>query len=386
MEIVYITSSSFIDADASLIRELVHKGVDVHLFLNLHPTGLRTTLLDIREQYPHEGVFDSSIYGDCIDFYKEYLGVKKIFVVNRLSSSLISGSRRLYKEQVELIDSINPDIVHHIGWPKIIDVPMMFKYRKKMVITIHDPVPHEVTRVSRLMRILRLLTSWPVKNYILLNDAQTDDFCAYYHKKKEFIHYAKLGRYDVMTLFGREEKSAYRTILFYGRISRYMGVDVLLNAFCKIKNKFNDVKLVIAGKGDFYFDVTPYQNDEQIEFRNTFITLDDLGTLIRNCEFSVCPYISATQSGVVASVLALGKPLIVTNVGGLPAMIKEGRSGLIVEPNDIDALANAMESLLEDKSKLDSMCDFIKEVTESEESSWDAIANKYMNIYNRIKK
>ena len=92
MEIVYITSSSFIDADASLIRELVHKGVDVHLFLNLHPTGLRTTLLDIREQYPHEGVFDSSIYGDCIDFYKEYLGVKKIFVVNRLSSSLISGS------------------------------------------------------------------------------------------------------------------------------------------------------------------------------------------------------------------------------------------------------------------------------------------------------
>ena len=67
-------------------------------------------------------------------------------------------------------------------------------------------------------------------------------------------------------------------------------------------------------------------------------------------------------------------------------MIKEGRSGLIVEPNDIDALANAMESLLEDKSKLDSMCDFIKEVTESEESSWDAIANKYMNIYNRIKK
>ena len=123
-----------------------------------------------------------------------------------------------------------------------------------------------------------------------------------------------------------------------------------------------------------------------MEFRNTFITLDDLGTLIRNCEFSVCPYISATQSGVVASVLALGKPLIVTNVGGLPAMIKEGRSGLIVEPNDIDALANAMESLLEDKSKLDSMCDFIKEVTESEESSWDAIANKYMNIYNRIKK
>ena len=189
-----------------------------------------------------------------------------------------------------------------------------------------------------------------------------------------------------MTLFGREEKSAYRTILFYGRISRYKGVDVLLKAFCKIKNKFNDVKLVIAGKGDFYFDVTPYQNDEQIEFRNTFITLDDLGTLIRNCEFSVCPYISATQSGVVASVLALGKPLIVTNVGGLPAMIKEGRSGLIVEPNDIDALANAMESLLEDKSKLDSMCDFIKEVTESEESSWDAIANKYMNIYNRIKK
>ena len=174
--------------------------------------------------------------------------------------------------------------------------------------------------------------------------------------------------------------------MFYGRISRYKGVDVLLKAFTKIKPMFSDVKLIIAGKGDFHFDVTPYQNDDQIEFRNSFITLEDLGSMIRNCEFSVCPYISATQSGVVASVLALGKPLIVTNVGGLPSMIEDGRSGLIIEPNNVEALANAMKSLLENKTKLDSMCEFVVKNSNSGSCSWENISNIYMEIYKNVAK
>lgn len=386
MKIVYITSSSFIDSDFPLIRELVRKGNEVYLFLNIYPTGLRTTLLDIQELYPHEGIFDSSVYGKSIDFYKDYLGLDKIYVVNRLSSSLLGSSYSLYRGEIKLIDKINPDIIHHISWPSFIDIPMMYRYRDRMVITIHDPIPHELNRTSWFFRWLRILTSRPIHNYILLNKNQTDDFCAYYHKKENEIHYSKLGCIDVMRLFGKEEKQNFRTILFYGRILKYKGVEVLLKAFNQIKNKYKDVKLIIAGKGDFYFDVNPYLNDVQIDFRNTFITLDDLGTLIRNCYFSVCPYISATQSGVVASVLALGKPLIVTNVGGLPAMIKEGYSGIIVKPNDVQALAKAMENLLDNKMKIASMCKYIEKNTAFGENSWNLIADNYIKIYSKINK
>ena len=184
MKIVYITSSSFIDSDFPLIKELVRKGNEVHLFLNIYPNELRTTLLDIREQYPKEGVFDSSIYGESVDYYKTYLDVKKIYIVNRLSAKFLGSSRSLYKEEIKIIDSITPDVVHHIAWPSFVDIPMMYRYKNKMVITIHDPIPHEINRSSKFFRWLRVFASRQIHHYILLNKNQTDYFCKYYHKKK----------------------------------------------------------------------------------------------------------------------------------------------------------------------------------------------------------
>lgn len=384
MKIVYITSTSYSDTDFPLIRELVKNGNEIYLFINVYPTGLRSTLIDIKNQYPKQGVFDSSIYGDSIDFYKNYLGIKKIYIINRLSSKFISFNSDLYKQQKSIIEKIVPDIIHCIGWLPMEDTLMMFRYRKKMVITIHDPVPHETTSKSIFLRWFRIFTSVLVKKYILLNKAQAKAFCAYYKKKESFIYFSRIGNLDVMELFGKHNPQCFRSILFYGRISRYKGVDVLLQAFCKIKKQFDDVKLIIAGKGNFYFDVSPYINDEQIIFKNEYITLEDLGTMIRNCEFCLCPYTSATQSGVVATSLALGKPLIVTNVGGLPSMIDNGHSGIVVEPNNVEGLASAIESLLSNQSKLDEMSNYIIKDNLDGGNSWSTIVKDYVDIYHQI--
>ena len=222
------------------------------------------------------------------------------------------------------------------------------------------------------------------KNVILLNAVQTEDFKKYYFARNIKIHYSRLGNYETLRLFGNKKHSLYRSILFYGRITPYKGVDILLKAFKKIEKYNRNVKLIVAGKGNFSFDISPYLDDPQIEIINEFISLDILCSLIKSCDFSVCPYTSATQSGVVASVLALGKPLIVTNVGGLPTMIEEGKSGLVIEPNNVDLLANTMNMLLKDNELLESMYEHIALSSVNGNNSWKLIAQNNLNIYNSL--
>ena len=69
----------------------------------------------------------------------------------------------------------------------------------------------------------------------------------------------------------------------------------------------------------------------------------------------VCPYIDATQSGVVMSAFALNKPVVATKVGALPTMVKNGQYGTIVPPKDVATLASAINTLIENPQKIEAM-------------------------------
>ena len=380
MKILYLSSTSYIDADLSLLKSFKDKGHDVVYLLHICPNGLRSTLIDIPNIYPHTGVFDASIYGEAINKYKQYVGDIKIYISNITTNHLSLKGAFLENEIYKLIKKENPDVIHRVGIPGIFSIPYLHLY-KNLIVTVHDPVPHENEEPRKLL-ITRKMVLKHINNIILLNKSQTAGFLRHYGLSKKNIYYSRLGNYEVLRMFGKDEPQEYRNILFYGRISQYKGVDYLLEAFSKIKEQFRDVKLIIAGKGDFHFDISPYQNDKQIEFRNRFITLDELGTLIRNCEFVVCPYVSATQSGVVASSLALNKPLIVTNVGGLPEMIENGKSGMVVPAKESASLAEAMSFLLSNTDALHGMISYIQESSQCGRSSWSKIADDYLKVYN----
>ena len=95
------------------------------------------------------------------------------------------------------------------------------------------------------------------------------------------------------------------------------------------------------------------------------------------------PYISASQSGIIHLAYAFGKPVIATNVGALPEIVNNGRTGLLVEPRNESALADAIIRLLSDKNLLDSMCENVTSYCENN-LSWDSIAKKTINIYQGI--
>jgi glycosyltransferase involved in cell wall biosynthesis len=129
-----------------------------------------------------------------------------------------------------------------------------------------------------------------------------------------------------------------RVILFFGFIRKYKGLDILLDAMKLLQADSPSIKLLIAG--EFYDDQQTY--DEQIErlgirdqliTRTNFIPDSEVKYYLCAADVVVQPYRAATQSGVTPLAYHFEKPMIVTNVGGLPALVPDNKVGLIAEPN-----------------------------------------------------
>lgn len=136
---------------------------------------------------------------------------------------------------------------------------------------------------------------------------------------------------------GEDEK----IILFFGFIRKYKGLDILFDAMKIVVEKLQGQqlpKLLVAG--EFYEDRKPY--DEQIVklglqdnliLKTAFIPNSEVKYYLCAADLLVQPYRNATQSGVTPLAYHFEVPMIVTNVGGLPALVPDGKAGLVAEPN-----------------------------------------------------
>lgn len=142
--------------------------------------------------------------------------------------------------------------------------------------------------------------------------------------------------------------------LFFGFIRKYKGLDLLLEAIAKLRNaqlQTTNYKLLIAG--EFYEDRKIY--DELIEqlgikddliLKTEFIADSEVKYYLCAADAVVQPYKNATQSGVTPLAYHFEVPMIVTNVGGLPAFVPHGKVGLVCEPT-VDSIASAMQEYMQ---------------------------------------
>ncbi|MEO8770184.1 MAG: glycosyltransferase [Ferruginibacter sp.] len=169
-------------------------------------------------------------------------------------------------------------------------------------------------------------------------------------------------------------------ILFFGFIRKYKGLDILLDAMKILqtpnsKHQIINPKLLVAG--EFYEDRKLY--DDQIKslgiensliLRTEFIPDSEVKYYLCAADVVVQPYRNATQSGVTPLAYHFEIPMIVTNVGALPAMVPENKVGLIAEPN-----ANAIaEKIVEyfDKGE-QQFLPYLRE--EKKKYSWEVMVN-----------
>lgn len=379
MKILYYTHPYFGDCDFPLIKSLRAKGHKVTVVYTMSPHSLSTTIFDIKHIKPDNGIFPISIYKD-LQWFESYLSLNDIYVANEPTGKFGWSSLKLSFKVLNFFRKGKYDVINYIETPSLFHFIPLWFFRKKLVITIHDGKPHSGAGNWK-SRLCRIVSKLYIKKYIVLNKSEVDVFAHEYAINRNRIHTSHLGYYDILRAYGNIDKQKEKYILFFGRISKYKGIEYLLEAMKIVHEKHPDVKVIIAGKGDFYFDISHYTEFDYVEIRNYYIGLSELSDLIRGALISVCPYTDATQSGVVNSSFALNTPVIATKVGGLPEMIEDGKTGIIIPPKNIEALSSAIISCLDNPERIKIMSENIKKSAEYGIGSWDNIADEYIRIY-----
>lgn len=124
-------------------------------------------------------------------------------------------------------------------------------------------------------------------------------------------------------------------ILFFGFIRKYKGLDLLLEAMAQLKD--TSIRLLVAG--EFYEEEKQYQElidrlqvRDQLILKTNFISDQDVRYYLCAADAVIQPYRNATQSGVTPLAYHFEKPMVVTNVGGLPSLVPDEKVGLVVAP------------------------------------------------------
>lgn len=173
------------------------------------------------------------------------------------------------------------------------------------------------------------------------------------------------------------------TILFFGRIVEYKGLEYFIKAMPIILKDIPDAKLIIAGEGKigYHKELTDYKNN--FEIHNTYIPDAQVAVFFQRASIIVMPYIEGSQSGIIPIAYAFKKPAIATDVGGISEVIDEGVTGFIVSSRDSGALADAIIKLLKDEKLRREMGENAYKKMGAE-LSWDKIAEITIKKYQEI--
>lgn len=170
-----------------------------------------------------------------------------------------------------------------------------------------------------------------------------------------------------------------KTILFFGFIRDYKGLDLLIQAFDKLDNSY---QLIIAGEiyGDFdKYDklINSNSNKQNIYKFVKYISDKEVSTYFSASDVCVLPYKSATQSGITGISYHFDLPMIATNVGGLSEVVKNKITGLIVDKPDPERIAVSINEYFNKYNKND----FIQNIGElKKELSWNMFAQKIIEF------
>lgn len=377
MTIIYISTPYFADCDFPLIKELRKQGCKVIHIIPITPKCLKSTLIEINQQYPLNGIFKAYIYKE-ITQYSDYIN-DDTYILNRTytNSSIVKRLVSTYK-LYKFINSFKYDYVW-TSLPFGLSDILLYKLRN-IILTVHDPFPHTGEQNFRRSIVEHIAYRY-CKKFILLNNKQLDKFSKTYKINPDSIIPNKLGTYDCIKSFTKfiNNHTPKQYILFYGRISPYKGIEYLLEAFEIVHQRFPELNLIIAGNGKYHFDITEYKKLNYIEFKNYHIGMQESAELFHNAKFVVCPYTDATQSGVVMTAFTMNKAVIASNVGALGECVINNETGLLISPRNSKELSQAIIKLYEDNAFLRKLEENIKNKYSEGSYSWKNIAKQYIS-------
>lgn len=164
------------------------------------------------------------------------------------------------------------------------------------------------------------------------------------------------------------------------------GLDVLLKAFARIESEDPSLKLVLVGDGPLRGDLEALARTLGISERVRFLGRKgrpQVADLLQRCEVFVLPSRAEPFGIVLIEAMACRKPVIATRVGGIPEIVEDGKNGILVEPDNPRALAEAIVRVLKNRDLQSSLaCSGYAAV--HEKFSSEAMGGAYEELFERV--
>lgn len=301
----------------------------------------------------HEVIYYASAYVENREYVEKETFEKRFFdtYTSRVSYAISIFFRFGIKKVIQSILNDNPDVVYSTMndlWHPFI-FPSLSRFTR--VKTIHDVGVHEGN------------DSW---FNIWWNGTAFKDAEKFVVLSKKFVPQLQQKgiSHDNITVIPHAGFDFYvrknadivkctrKQLLFFGRIDRYKGIKVLLDAMPTILQSYPDLLLTIAGNGDMSEYASGIESiKHNINVINRWIKDEEVAGIVEPADVVILPYTHATQSGVIPLAYAFSKPVIATNVGGLDEQVVEGETGYIVPSHNPQAIANAVIRIYAEENK-----------------------------------
>ena len=290
-------------------------------------------------------------------------------------------------------NNFNLDIIHS---PENASLFVKLKHQKK-IITVLDIIayqfPESVTLITRLRyKLLLSRTLKTADKIITISNSTKKDLISYFNVPEEKIKVILLAADEKFKILNNEKinevKQKYNLnfpfILYVGNLAKHKNIPMLIEAFYKIKKKGIQNKLVIAGeKGWKYKEI--FETIDKLNLQNDviftgYVLDEDLPALYNAADLFVYPSLYEGFGLPPLESMACGTPVITSNTSSLPEVV--GDAGIMVDPYDVDRLADAMHKVLsndglrEDKIK--------KGLERAKMFSWDKTARETLEVYEEV--
>jgi glycosyltransferase involved in cell wall biosynthesis len=274
------------------------------------------------------------------------------------------------------------DVVHFQWLPvQHLDVCLLPRDRP-VVLTAHDVLPRE-PRAGQLRAQRRLYDR--VDAIVVHSHHGRERLVVDLGVPAEKVHVIPHAAFDYLTRLPAEEPLPEElaevdgpVVLFFGLLRPYKGVDVLLEAWRGI----GGAELWVVGMPRMPLKGLRERATPSVRFFPRFVPDPQVPALFRRADVVVLPYREIDQSGVLATALAFGCPLLLSTVGGFPELAETGAAELVT-PGDPAALHLALRRLLEDPSRRDALAAAAREAAATR-YSWDAVAARHLELYESL--
>lgn len=272
-------------------------------------------------------------------------------------------------------------------------------FRMRLVLTAHNVLPHEDAEKRAMFMKSAFRIIYACSSRIIVHSKFSQEKLAVLfkidrskirvipHGNYLFFRTKDMSRVDARRALGLGQDK--KIILQFGALREYKGLDILLDAFSRVRAGNAAALLLIVGK-PINLDVEAVVQkikalglEKDVILKAEYVPFDDMQAYFFSADVVVFPYKEIDMSGSLQLAYAFARPVVCARSGGLPEVMRQKENGVLVKPNDSVELAQGIEYVLSN-SDITSLMGEASLRMAKEDFSWDRIAASTIRVYRDV--